>query len=120
MLVNPNPLWLVDSMLVEKLSGTTNQWNKPEYLQPITLSNVRFDSTVGQSGTANQRTIDKTGTVFVYQFNQAAGFLVDDSWIGARLTHQKDGQVYTLKSYTTYKQDTTDDVYSYELVVANG
>ena len=120
MLVNPSPLWLVHSLAIQKLKSETNQWNQPEYDEPFTVSNVRFDHNVSTSGTANQRTVDNDGTIFIFTFNQSSGLTVDDSWLGAKVTDFATKKVYEVIGYTPYTQDTTSDIYSYEVAVKYG
>lgn len=114
MLVNPEPLWLTHTVSIEKQLDT-NKWGDPVYDTPIQLSNVRFEHDVTLTGSGNSKTETKGGVVFVFPYIQDS-VQFDKSWVDARITDSQ-GDQFIVKSVVTNKQDTTDDVYSWELEV---
>ncbi|HEO7946183.1 TPA: capsid protein [Streptococcus agalactiae] len=85
---------LTDSITVSK-KGAIDDFGDVTYLEPITISDVRFDRNIGIVGTNNQKQRQKPSVVFIYpQFTKV---IVDDSWIDAKLS---DGdRDYIVKGY---------------------
>ncbi len=115
MLINPNPMWLVDSITLAKVTGL-DEYQKPTYADPVTYAHVRFDHTVVYSGSGNNRTIQKTGTVYLYGFNQDLSLPSGKEWLQAKVT-ATDGTEYIVQTVSPYQQDTSTDLYSVELGV---
>ena len=113
MLINPNPMWLVDSVGVELITGH-DKYKAPTYSKPQTYEHVRFDRKAQKTGTDNARTITRAGTCYFYAFNQTV--MPDQTWLDARLT-DADGRQYNVQSVTPYHQDTSKDLYSVEVEV---
>lgn len=73
---------LTDTVKVSK-KGTVNDFGDITYLEPVTLSDVRFDRNIGTVGTNNQKQRQKPSVIYVYpQFTKV---IVDDSWIDAKV-----------------------------------
>lgn len=113
MLINPNPMWLVDAVTVELITGH-DKYQKPTYGSKQTFEHIRFDHKTQKTGTGNERAVTRVGTLFFYAFNQSA--MPDKSWIDARIT-DSDGNQYTVQTVTPYHQDTSTDLYSVEVEV---
>lgn len=85
---------LTDSITVSK-KGAIDDFGDVTYLEPITISNVRFDRNIGTVGTNNQKQRQKPSVVFIYA--KFSTVIVDDSWIDAKVN---DGtRDYIIKGY---------------------
>lgn len=114
MLINPNPMLLNESIVIEKYKGT-DDWGDPKYDGPITLSNVRMDRDKVYEGSGNARTLVAEGVVLVFAFNQP-GLKLDDEWLQSKVTDIF-GNEYTIKKIITNLQDVNTDIYNWELEV---
>ncbi|TYC48813.1 hypothetical protein ESZ50_08010 [Weissella muntiaci] len=114
MLANPNPLFLTHSVTVELYVGP-NDWGDPMYSAGIRLNNVRFERDKVYQGTGNSRQVIAEGVVMVYAFNQSDVNISDD-WLKARVTDES-GQQYLINRVISNNQDTSVDIYSWELEV---
>ncbi|HEO7923641.1 TPA: capsid protein [Streptococcus agalactiae] len=74
---------LTDSITVSK-KGAIDDFGDVTYLEPITISDVRFDRNIGTVGTNNQKQRQKPSVVFIYP--QLTKVIVDDSWIDAKVS----------------------------------
>lgn len=114
MLINPNPMLLNESIIIEKYNGT-DDWDNPKYDKPITLSNVRMDRDKVYVGSGNARTVVAEGVVLVFAFNQTE-LNINDEWLQSKVTDSF-GKDYVIKRIITNLQDVNTNIYNWELEV---
>lgn len=106
--------WLVDKITISKVIGE-DDWQKPEYGEPIEFENCRVDLTKQYTGTGNNREIVANATVFFYAQFTTNIFTFDDTWLKAKVTY--DGHEYLVTDYANYHSVNSKDLYSVELKV---
>ncbi|MEG1487439.1 putative minor capsid protein [Lactococcus sp.] len=106
-------LFLQQSVKVEKLKGK-NAYGDPEYAEPLNIENIKIDTKTTFSGSGSDRKINKETTLFIYLSSQAKDFVIDDSFLEARVTDSGQNQ-FVLKEYAPNKNPIKDEVWSYEV-----
>lgn len=112
-MLNVPKLFLQQSVKVEKLKGK-NEYGDPEYDEPINIENVKVDTKTVFSGSGSDRKVTKETTLFIYLSSQAKDFIIDDSFLEARVSDSDENQ-YILKEYISNKNPIKNEVWSYEV-----
>ncbi|WP_028125655.1 putative minor capsid protein [Eremococcus coleocola] len=103
---------LVDTVAV-KLELEKDEWGSPVLGGPISLSNVRFDRSIKNDGSQNNRTQSKIGVIYVYP--QYCPVTIDKSWMNA-LVEDEFG-TYLIRDIIINRNPFNNKVFSYEIEV---
>lgn len=106
--------WLVDTVSIAKSDGE-DDWGKPNYAEPIELTNVRVDLTKQYTGTGNNREIVANATVFLFARFTGNYFVPDDDWLKSKVAYN--GHEYLVTDYVINHEVETNKPYSVELKV---
>lgn len=112
-MLNIPKLFLQQSVKIEKVKGK-NKYGDPEYEEAFTIENIKVETKTTFSGSGSDRKISKETTLFIYLSSQAKDFVIDDSFLEARVTDSEQNQ-FILKEYIQNKNPIKDDIWSYEV-----
>lgn len=101
---------LQDAVSVRTVLGK-DDFGDVSYSEPLDVKSVRFDRSVGVSGSNNSKTRQKAGVLYIYpQFTHVT---VNDDWLGAKVD---DGErEYTVTGYQS--NHLNGKIFSYEVEV---
>ncbi|WP_374284220.1 putative minor capsid protein [Lactococcus sp.] len=109
---NVPKIFLKQSVTVEK-ETSKDKWQKPIYADPVVINYVRIDTRTNFTGTGNNKQKTKATTLFVYVEHQPAGFVINDSYLNAKVT--ENGTTYTVKDYNVLREPNNSKVWGYEV-----
>ena len=102
---------LVDTIVYEKITGK-DDYQKPQYAPPVTISNVRIDRTTKYSYTSGGREIMWNAVIFCYARLSSP---MQDFAEESRVTF--DGQEHNIKNVLKNCEPYSSKIYSIELEV---
>ena len=113
---NVPKLFLQQSVKIEKNIGK-DSYGDPVYdiEHPLLIEHIKIDTKTVFSGSSSDRKITKETTLFVYTSSQPKPFVIDDSFLEARVTNSETQELYILKTYVSNKHPLKDEVWSYEV-----
>ena len=103
---------LVDIVTIQKVKSK-DKWGKPEYDDPITLKDVKFDQSIELTGTANHRSESKPSVLLVYP--KFCPIVIDSSFQEGIVGY--DGREFIIRKIIPQKHPFKNEVLCYEVEV---